>query len=93
MAYIEPSNITNIGEILPYVNTVMDGLFGTALLVILFFIFWMSLKDYKTDRAFAAAAFVTMPIAIFFFVMGLINTYILIIIVIITIVGYLSISK
>lgn len=91
--YLEPSNITNIGQILPYINTVMDNIFGSVLLVVLFFIFWISLKDYRTDRAFAAAAFVIMPIAIFFFIMGLINTYILIIFVIITIIGYLSIKQ
>ena len=93
MTYLEPSNITNIGEILPYINTVMDNMFGTALLFVLFFIFWISMKEYRTDRAFAAAAFISMPIAIFLFIMGLINTYILIIFVILTIVGYLSIKQ
>ena len=91
--YLEPSNITNIGGILPYLNTVMDNIFGSALLVVLFFIFWLSLKEYRTDRAFAAATFTAMPIAIFFFIMGIINTYILIIFIILTIVGYLSVKQ
>jgi len=93
MTYLEPSNITNVGEILPYLNVVMDNIFGVGLLVVFFFISFLSMKEYRTDRAFASAAFITMPIAILFFIMGLINTTILVGFGIVTVIGYFSIKQ
>jgi len=93
MAFTNPSNITDMGRILPYVNEVMDSAFGILFLFAIFTVFFISLKEYPTPKAFAAAAFITVPFAVFFYIISIINTYFLILFVVLTIVGYLMIRE
>ncbi|MEM2175194.1 MAG: hypothetical protein QXS37_01545 [Candidatus Aenigmatarchaeota archaeon] len=80
MAYPYPQNITNLKELIDYVNTITNNWFAPSFLFMIFCIAFISIKTlaYKTHQAFAAAAFITFIIATIFRILGFIGTNVLI---------------
>jgi len=93
MAFPDPSTVTGFNNLLPYINTVMDNAFGMVFLFALYTIFFLSLKEYPTNQALASASFITFPFAVFFYAIGLINIYFVVLFVILTIVFYVMIKE
>jgi len=61
-----PTNATKMYQIFQYSNTVTNEWFGAVILIMLFVIIFITLKDYKTNRAFATASFITAVVAVLF---------------------------
>lgn len=57
--FAPPSNVTGIVDVFSYGNTVTGGLFGIALLLIVFVVSFVALKVYPTEKAMAASSFTT----------------------------------
>ena len=56
-----------------YVNTITDGHFGWVILVAIAFATFMGLGFLKVHQALAGAAYLTGILAVFFYVLGIIN--------------------
>jgi len=85
MSFNLPENVTGFFDLVKYANSVTDGWFVTLLLVAVFFVSFFSLKVYTTPRAYAGASFITCILAIFFFILKLIDIKILVLSVIMVI--------
>mgnify|MGYP003133669191 CR=1 FL=1 len=57
-------NITRPYELITYSNTVTDGMYGFVLVLCVFIISFMALKNYKTSAAYGASIFITTLLAI-----------------------------
>jgi len=89
--YTLPTNETGESflNLFTYVNDVSDGYFFLSILLALFVIVFISLKNFSNSKAFAGASFFNMIFAIIFRVLGLIENkwmYLSIILVAISIV-------
>jgi len=69
------NNMTSIVDLIDYVNNITGGigLFGIGMLIIIFFVSFLSTKAYTFSRAFGFASFLTMISGIFLRFLGLIN--------------------
>lgn len=65
MTFPDP-NITRPYEMVTYVNTVTDNYFGPVVLLIIFIVAFMALKNYKTSTTFATSIFITTLFALLF---------------------------
>jgi len=83
MTYAYPSNITGISDLALWTNNVTGGWFWSMILMGLFVILFMSFKSYSTERAFATSSFVCMIIGIMMGVMGLISSYVVVLLMVI----------
>jgi len=63
MVFGDP-NLTRPYELLTYTNTVTDGLLGAVILLLIFIVGFVSMKNYRTSSAFAASAFITTILAV-----------------------------
>ena len=72
--YTYPSNITGIYDLVVWCNSVTTGWFISAILIGLFAILFLSFKSYSTERAFGAASFINMVLAILFGSIGLVSS-------------------
>jgi len=66
-------NITSLSGLLQHANSLVNGLFGTFILVALFIISLISTKRYSTENSLAYASFFTFIASIFLRFMQLIN--------------------
>jgi len=58
-------NITGMYTLIKYINNdVSSGVFALMILLAIFIIIFISLKNFQTSRAFATAAFINMVLAI-----------------------------
>mgnify|MGYP003148978978 CR=1 FL=1 len=62
MTYAMP-NMTQPFEIMTYANTTTNGLFGVLVILGVFMVSFVALKNYKTGSAFAASTFITVILA------------------------------
>ena len=77
MVYAYP-NITKVSDLAVWSNSVTSGMFFPLILLALSIILFFSFKQYSTERAFATSSFVTMIIGILMGVIGLVNSYVVI---------------
>ena len=77
MVYAYP-NITKVTDLAVWCNSVTSGMFWPLIFFALFVILFFSFKQYSTERAFATSSFVTMIIGILMGVIGLVNSYVVI---------------
>jgi len=68
-----PSNITSIEMLLPHINTVSEGYFGTVILLTIFSITFIIGKRYSTEKALSFSSFLTLLIGIMFRMLNVIN--------------------
>lgn len=78
MAYPLPNNtINSTYDLVMYVNNITtvdgNGMIGVMLLLLMFFVVFISLKNYPMDRAFATASFVCFLASVFLVYLGLIK--------------------
>jgi len=80
-----PDNLTGIVSFFNYVNSLVRGLLGVAILVIVGFVAFFSTKGsgYSTDRSLGFASFITMLSAVFLRFLSLINDGILLLVIVI----------
>lgn len=74
----DPTNMTNMTDVLSYLNIVTMGWFGLVMLIVIFVVGLLSLKIYSTHKAVAASSFLTTIVAIFFKILNLISTQVLV---------------
>ena len=77
-----PENMTGIVQLITYVNTLVDGFLGVAILIIVGFIAFFSTKSYSTDRAMGFSTFLTLITALFLRFLSLINDAVLLLVII-----------
>ena len=66
------TNINSIVNLLGFVNNELtEGWFGFAMLITIFFISVLSLKQFEMNKAFTAACFFTATMALLFRAMGI----------------------
>lgn len=79
MAYPYP-NITRPYEIVTYSQTVTNEFFGPMILLAIFVIAFIAMKNYKTTAALTGAAFVTFIISVLFWMIGIAHQNLVIVI-------------
>lgn len=85
----QPYNLTNLtgsGDILGLVqsaNSLTDNLLGVSLLMVIWVVIFVALKNYFTQAAMVTASFITMIVGILFFISGLVGQEIMIGVVVI----------
>ena len=90
MAYPPPSgNITNTVGIFQWINSVTDSWFFPGLLIAVYFIIIIKLLYSTNDvgKAFTAASFICMIMAVLLRVTNLINTVFMVLFIVLTAVG------
>lgn len=97
MAYSYP-NITNSSTILDlftYTNDILNGMLGIGLLGVIFFVSFITFKNYTTERALTVSLFITTITGIFMFILGWITEETLMIPVVLMIgsLGYLYFKR
>ncbi len=93
-----PYSILNMSrpyELFTYSNTVTEGLFGTAVLIVFFLVCTIIMKNYENKRAITASAFMTSLLAGLFYLLGIVTPIVVFTAIIITAVGvvWLHIDK
>lgn len=66
-------NNTKPADFVTNLNTASGGVLGSFLLIIIFAIMFISLKQFELSKAFAASSFLTLFVAILFRIIGLIG--------------------
>jgi hypothetical protein len=77
------SNMSNIADLFKVSSQLSDGLFGPMILVVLFVVVFVQLKNYPTKPALAAAAFITAIAGILLLLMGIVTWPVLLITIVI----------
>lgn len=72
-------NITRPYTLFQVTNEVTGGLFGNLILLAIFIVIFISLKDYRNSIAFATASFITTILAMLFRTMGIIGDMVMIV--------------
>lgn len=90
-------NLTNVsGAHTPFalvkaVNDLTGQMWATMLLLVAFFVFFVSFKNYPAKTSFGTAAFITAVLAVFFRIIGLIPDFVLVMASVLAAVGFLLI--
>lgn len=91
------NNITGIVSFFRHVNTLTDvggaGFLGIAILIIIGFVAFLSMKNYTTERAFGFAGFLTFIVAILLRFMNMISDSVLFIVIIMFIMSIVFLMK
>ena len=76
---IDLFNQTRPEDLFVYVNTITDGHFGWVILLCIFVAAFFSLHNLGNARSFAASSFLSSILALLFYILGIINTFTLLI--------------
>jgi len=93
MTYIYPTNVTNLAGYLRYADIVTGHLFGIAILLCVFVILLVRMKDYPLTKSFGSAAFATGILAILFRAIGLVSDLVVMFAVGLIIVGFIMLQR
>lgn len=86
--YPNPTNLTRFYEFTDYANTVTQDAFGWGILFAAFLIAFLTLKaSFSTAKSLATAGYITTILSIFFFILGLVGFYVMLIMILLTVVG------
>lgn len=66
-------NSTGLVDFLGATNTIVGGMYGDVILLILWLIMFFILKKFETKQAFATASFTAALISVFMFTIGLVQ--------------------
>lgn len=77
-------NITGLFDVMEYANTVTDGLFGTGLIMTVYFVLFLVFKRYGDEVAFGAASFITLTLTTVLWGVGLVDEILVILMAILT---------
>ena len=67
------ANNQSIVDLMQWSNGVSEGAFGIMILIMIFTISFLSLKDYPSERIFPASSFITAMSSYFLYVLGVID--------------------
>jgi hypothetical protein len=84
--YVMPKNVTGVSSLVTWTANTIPG-FGIFLLIMVFFISFISLKQYTNERAFAFSSFFCAILSILMRMIGLINDRIMFIVFVIAAIG------
>lgn len=90
MAYTPPSgNITEMNQVLTWVNGIVDGFLFPGLIGVVFFIIFIKLlySTNQSSQAFTSASFICMILTVLLRVADLVNTPFMVIFIILTAIG------
>jgi len=68
------TNVTSFSGMLRYANHVTDNMLGIFIVMIVFFVTAISLKDYETEKAVSVAGVLSSVVCIFLFFQQVITT-------------------
>ncbi len=88
-----PENMTSIMPFITYANTLVNGLLGVAILIIVGFVAFFSTKNYSTDRALGFAGFLILIVGLFLRFLSLINDSILLIVIVLFILSLIFLIR
>lgn len=88
-----PENMTGIVPFISYVNTLVDGFLGVAILIIVGFIAFLSTKGYSTDRALGYSTFLLLITSLFLRFLSLINDAVLLIVIVLFIIAVIFLMR
>ena len=86
-------NPSSIIDLFIYANTVTSNAFGYLILIAVYIITFISLKNYPTERAFASASFITAITSVFMAVLGLVPTFVVLFPTILAIVSIFILAR
>jgi hypothetical protein len=69
--YYNLTTITTPVDLLLYINSITHYLFGPLVVLGFFVITLVSMKNFETEKSFAASTFLTALLCFFFFIIGL----------------------
>ena len=87
MVWAYPTNITGLGELLVYANSVTAGYYGSTMTAVFTAVLFLIMG--ADDKALMTAGFSGMLISIFMNIMGIVNSWIIMIYVSLMIAGML----
>jgi len=89
-----PENVTRVEDVLTYANTITNEWFGMVSLLMVFTIFFLSMKSrWRTEEAFGAASFVTAVTSYFFLLIGIIPEWIAILTTFLMVLSTIGLAK
>lgn len=84
MSYPEPTNITDFTGFFEYANTVTNNGACIGILIAFFIVSFIAMKVFQTERAVLASMFLTTLVSIFFTVLGLVSSKVMVVCIILT---------
>jgi len=88
--FTEPQNLTNFYTMLKYGNEVTNNWLGTLIVVTVGLITFISLKNYSTEKAFAAMTFVILIVAVLLRPLDLITDFVFYIVIVVVALSIVS---
>lgn len=85
MTFPYPTNITGLGEIMVYSNSITNGYFGTTMTAVFFAVMFFLIG--ADDKALVTAGFTTLLISLMMNVMGVVDSSMIMIYLALTLVG------
>jgi hypothetical protein len=82
------SNMSGVTDLFVSANQLSGYIFGNVMLIVLWLIIFIQLKNYSSKPAMLVASFLTAVVAIFLFVLGMIGQATLMIAILLTAVAY-----
>ena len=86
-------SITDIIQFMQYVNTLCEGMLGIGMLIVIFFVAFLSTKTWSFDRSLGFSSFLTLISAVFLRFMSVINDVILFLTIAIFLVAILVLMR
>lgn len=89
MAYTTPTGLNSTNDLLVYVNNeLLQGVLGIGIILLVWILIFINVQRSSTvDKAFTVASFVNAILAVFFWTMGIVTDFILILMIVMTIAG------
>jgi len=70
---LPPENMSGMMDLVSYSNVLVEGLFGTGILIVLAVISMIATKNFSTEKSFAFTSFLCFLVALLFRFMNIIN--------------------
>jgi hypothetical protein len=94
MTYVLPTNVTRMSELFVWADQTVSGWLGPMILLSLFIVSYIT-TNAKTEsgNAFTFSSILVTIVAILFRIIGIVDTYVLFICIILAALGVLNVSK
>jgi hypothetical protein len=93
MTFAYPSGVSNIPDLLLYINSITNNWFGILILFAVFVISFLSMKGSDPEKAFTASSFISSLVAATLVILQLLNSEIMIAMVMITAISLILLIK
>ncbi len=88
-----PNNLTNVVVLFTYINSLVNGFLGVAILLIVGLVAFLSTKAFTTEQSLGFSSFLTLITAIFLRFLNLITDFILYIVVVIFVLSVIFLMR